>query len=164
MKIELKNIKTNLTFSEETIMFNADVYVDGVKVAYAKNDGRGGSTFYHPYEGMRELVVEAENYCKGLPPIVMENYSLDMNLEFFIDELIEKEIKKKEKKKLEKQMETCIMWGKPNANKYTQVRFKKPLKEIPSSVLQQYVDKFKKDFLEGEVFLNTNFQELGVVS
>jgi hypothetical protein len=46
MKIELKNVKINLTFSEETIMFKADVVINGVVAGEAENDGRGGSTFY----------------------------------------------------------------------------------------------------------------------
>ena len=53
MQIELKNIKFFEAMSEETNAFVADVYVNKVKVAYAKNDGHGGCTFYHAYEGKR---------------------------------------------------------------------------------------------------------------
>lgn len=45
MKIELKNFQFFERMSEETNAFVADVYVNGVKVAYAKNDGRGGETY-----------------------------------------------------------------------------------------------------------------------
>lgn len=62
MKIELKNIKFSEALSEETNAFVADVYVNEQKVAYAKNDGHGGCTFYHAYEGMRELVEQAEQF------------------------------------------------------------------------------------------------------
>jgi hypothetical protein len=41
MKIELKNVKINKMFSEETTCFIADVFINGKKTAYAKNDGRG---------------------------------------------------------------------------------------------------------------------------
>ena len=47
MNVQLKNIKTNLTFSEETIMFNADLYINNKKIGYCSNDGRGGNTNYY---------------------------------------------------------------------------------------------------------------------
>lgn len=128
MKIELKNVKINLTFSEETIMFRADLVIDGVVAGEADNDGRGGSTFYSAKtydvkkqkslsdaerERNKELIRKAEAFCKTLPPIDYDDFKIDMNLEHFIDELVNQEIKKKEDKKLEKKMETTIMWGKP---------------------------------------------------
>lgn len=166
MKIELKNIKINLTFSEETIMFQADVFVNGKKTAYANNDGRGGCTFYNSYHAPNndEDLRQAEAYCKTLPPIRSEelNFEYDMNLEHFIDDLIEAELKKKEQKKLEKKMADTIMWGKPNGHSYMQAKFKIPLAKIPLFKLQEIVDKYKKEFKEGDEFLNTNFEALGV--
>lgn len=166
MKIELKNVKINLAFSEETTMFKADVYVNGKKVAYAHNDGRGGCTFYNNYEGMRDLLKEAEKFCESLPPTKHswenEDFEFPMNLESFIDNLVEEEIQKKEQKKLEKKMEASIMWGKPNGHSYIQVKFKVPLAKIPLAQLQGFVDKYKKEFKAGDVFLNTNLEKLGV--
>jgi hypothetical protein len=166
MKIELKNIKINLTFSEETIMFQADVFVNGKKTAYANNDGRGGCTFYNSYHAPNndEDLRQAEAYCKTLPPIRSEelDFEYDMNLEHFIDELIEAELKKKEQKKLEKKMADTIMWGIPNGNCYVQVKFKIPLAKIPTTRLQEFVDKYKKEFKEGDEFLNTNLEGLGI--
>lgn len=179
MKIELKNVKINLTFSEETIMFRADLVIDGVVAGEADNDGRGGSTFYSAKtydvkkhkslsdaerERNKELIRKAEAFCKSLPKVRVEEYDFeyDMNLEHFIDELVNQEIKKKEDKKLEKKMETTIMWGKPNGHSYIQVKFKVPLAKIPLIQLQGFVDKYKKEFKEGDVFLNTNLERLGV--
>lgn len=177
MKIELKNVKINLTFSEETIMFRADLVIDGVVAGEADNDGRGGSTFYSAKtydvkkqkslsdderERNKELIRKAEAFCKSLPPIDYGDFKIDMNLEHFIDELVNQEIKKKEDKKLEKKMETTIMWGKPNGHSYIQVKFKVPLAKIPRAMLQGFVDKYKKEFKEGDVFLNTNLEKLGV--
>ena len=179
MKIELKNLKINLTFSEETTMFMADLVVNGVVVGEANNDGRGGCTFYSvktydskkrtflsdsEQERNRQLLKQAEEYCLSLPKVRVEEYDFeyDMNLEHFIDELVNQEIKKKEDKKLEKKMETTIMWGKPNGRSYIQVKFKVPLAKIPLAQLQGFVDKYKKEFKEGDVFLNTNLERLGV--
>ena len=166
MKIELKNIKINLTFSEETTMFMADVYVNGKKTAYANNDGRGGCTFYNSYHAPNndEDLRQAEAYCLSLPKVRVEEYDFeyDMNLEHFIDNLIEDELKKKEQKKLEKKMVDTIMWGKPNGHSYTQVKFKVPLAKVPTTRLQEIVDKYKKEFKSGDEFLNTNLEALGI--
>ena len=166
MKIELKNIKINLTFSEETTMFMADVYVNGKKTAYANNDGRGGCTFYNSYHAPNndEDLRQAEAYCLSLPKVSVEEYGFefDMNLTHFIDNLIEDELKKKEKKKLEKKMLDTIMWGKPNGHSYTQVKFKVPLAKFPTDRLQEIVDKYKKEFKSGDEFLNTNLEALGI--
>ena len=105
MKIELKNIKFSEALSEETNAFVADVYVNEQKVAYAKNDGHGGCTFYHAYEGMRELVEQAEQFCLGLPPIKSYSMELPMNLEFKIDLLLEDWLKAKDQKRLEKRLD-----------------------------------------------------------
>ena len=99
MKIELKNIKINLTFSEETTMFMADIYVNGKKTAYANNDGRGGCTFYNSYHAPNndEDLRQAEAFCKALPKVRVEEYNFeyDMNLEHFIDNLVTAELEKK---------------------------------------------------------------------
>ena len=166
MKIELKNIKINLTFSEETTMFMADVYVNGKKTAYANNDGRGGCTFYNSYHAPNndEDLRQAEAYCLSLPKVSVEEYGFefDMNLTHFIDNLVTAELEKKEKKKLEKKMLDTIMWGKPNGHSYTQVKFKVPLAKFPTDRLQEIVDKYKKEFKSGDVFLNTNLEALGI--
>jgi hypothetical protein len=166
MKIELKNVKINLTFSEETTMFMADVYVNGKKTAYANNDGRGGCTFYNSYHSPNndEDLRQAEAYCLSLPKVRIEEYDFeyDMNLEHFIDDLVMAELEKKEKKKFEKQMANSIMWGKPKGHSYSQVKFKVPLAEIPTTRLQEVVDKYKKEFKSGDVFLNTNLESLGI--
>ncbi len=164
MKIELKKFQFFERMSEETNAFVADVYVNGVKAGYAKNDGIGGETYIHCYEGKGELIKKAEAFCKSLPKHYSEefDFSYDMNLESFIDNLVGEEIKKKDQKKMEKKMEKTIMWGVPNGHSYKQVPFKVPLDKIPLLQLQGYVDKYKKDFKKGEQFLNTNLEKLGV--
>ena len=173
MKIELKKIKINLTFSEETTMFQAELAVNGVVIGYANNDGRGGCTEYgilyydlspEIIARNRKLLAEAEAYCKTLPSIHSEELDVDfdMDLEGFIDDLVTAELRKKEQKKVEKKMVDTIMWGKPKGNSYMQAKFKIPLAKIPLFKLQEIVDKYKKEFKEGDEFLNTNFEALGV--
>ena len=173
MKIELKKIKTNLAFSEETIMFNAEVCINGVVVGTAQNDGHGGNTYYgaNGYglsdeirERNKTLIKQAEDFCKALPKIKVAdlNFEYDQSLESVIDDLISKHLEEKEVKKLEKKMETHIMWGIPNGSSYAYINFKQPLANLPKDKLQNYVNQYKLKLKKGEVFLNTNFEKLGI--
>lgn len=111
MKIELKNIKFSEALSEETNAFVCDVYVNGKKVAYAKNDGHGGSTFYHSYDGKQKIVNDAEKYCVSLPPIKNYGFEIKMDLELKIDLLFEEWLKEKEKTKLTKKLQKDSLKG-----------------------------------------------------
>ena len=181
MKIELKNIKINLTFSEETTMFMADLVINGVVVGEANNDGRGGCTFYGAKgydvkkqvflpdeirEQYRNAIKQAEEFCKALPKqkydFGLGEMELAQSLESVIDDLVTAELEKKEQKKLEKKMIDAILWGRPNGHSYTLVKFKMPLSKIPLMQLQGVVNKYKTELKEGEKFLNTNFEELGI--
>lgn len=150
--------------SEETNAFTADIHIDGIKAGYAKNDGRGGCTFYHVFEGKRELIERAEKYCALLPLVKYDfsNKEFNQSLESVIDGLVELELKKIVDKKLLKKMESAILWGVPDGIAYTQVKFKIPLAKIPLIQLQGLIDNYKKQFKRGEVFLNTNLEQLGV--
>jgi len=46
-KVQLKRLQVHARLSEETTAFAADVWIDGKKAGYAKNDGHGGETFVH---------------------------------------------------------------------------------------------------------------------
>lgn len=46
-KVQLKRLQVHARLSEETTAFTADVWIDGKRVGYAKNDGHGGETFVH---------------------------------------------------------------------------------------------------------------------
>lgn len=116
MKIELKNLRIYNRMSEETIAFTADVYVNGKKVAYAKNDGQGGCTFYHPYpDADSALLGAAEVYCKGLPPKKVELGSgivdLPQSLESVIDTWVYRVDKEKAEQKHDKQLAKNMLKG-----------------------------------------------------
>lgn len=81
IEIKLTNIKYYERMSEETNCFDAYIVINGIKAAYAKNDGRGGETYVHAIlfrhndaETKRniELLNEAQDYCKSLPPEIFE--------------------------------------------------------------------------------------------
>lgn len=169
MKIELKNVKVNEAFSEETTCFIADVFINGKKVAHAKNDGRGGCTDYYPYEGKRELLKQAELFCKELPkkPIDFGDKIVEFNqsLESVIDDLLFEKEKAKEQKKIDKLCENHIVWGKPIGYSYSVLSFngKPKFADIKNTILGQkalerLINRVKGELREGEIIFNNNLE------
>jgi hypothetical protein len=170
MKIELKNIKVNLTFSQETTMFNADIFVEGKKVGYAKNDGHGSSTDYRSYDNNNTALAKADKYLRTLPSTPFrfgdKIYEIDSNLENFIDNAIDAYVKKKEEakinKKIEKECLNYVVFGEPNSGEYHKLGYTgftiDTIKRHPNrvSLLTKLVEGIKKSFKEGDVIFNTN--------
>jgi len=168
MQIELKNIKFSEALSEETNAFVADVYVNKVKVAYAKNDGHGGCTYYNAYLGKGEIVKQAEDFCKALPPLKYGGMELPMNLEMKIDNLLEDWLRAKDEaklgKKLQKDMLTSLCIKTPNG--YSQGTWKVGSRKLTIAELvsvQNGRDLLKnaiaKAKAEGKEVLNTNIPQ-----
>lgn len=89
MKITIKNVKTCTWMSEETLAFQADVYVDGQKAFTAENTGKGGANMYFPVKGKGMTVIrEAEEYARSLPNFEWEGLTLKMDLDIYVDDLI----------------------------------------------------------------------------
>ena len=118
-KLAVKNVKHSDFASHETLCFECTVYFDGVKVATAENDGRGGETFVHFYDRDTEEKVRA--WEKEQPKIVSEYksnkddeefFSYPFSLESAIDPLVsdfltERDLKRKLKTKLLITDDTC---------------------------------------------------------
>jgi hypothetical protein len=151
MKLELKNVKINEAFSEETLMFKADLYVNGKKVAYAENDGRGGCTFYREYSReLRPILEQAEAYCKTLPSKFERTIEIKSDLEHWIDTIVYDISNKKEedkfKKKLQKDMLKGICYGSDRGYKILSWK---------GYTLEQLLNRN-----EGRVHIRKNIQEL----
>lgn len=176
MKIELKNIKVNETFSEETTMFKANIYVDGKIVGDCNNDGHGGSTYCHSYSPeTKEKFKELEQYCETLPPIVYppmfegdKEMSIPCNLEHLVDQLLDEHLHKKDKEKFEKKtkkdMLKGIVIGSDVIGTYRLVSWKnltiQQLLDTPMG-RKSITDTIKKYTKDGFHILNTNIpQEL----
>lgn len=173
MKIELKKIAFYERMSEETNAFTADIYVNGVKTGYAKNDGRGGCTWYHAFEGKENLLKEAEAYAKTLPPIPYDfgdrKTTIEVDLEFLINDLLEKHLATKENAKFAKKREkaclTNIVYGVENGASYKSVGWKnftiEQLLKMPKGVeaIKNAIVKVKGELKEGEKILNKNIPE-----
>ncbi len=170
MKIELKKIEFYDRLSEETNAFTADIYVNGVKAGYAKNDGQGGNTWCHSYEGKSNLLHEAETYAEALPPIQLEFankiHPTKMNLEMVVDKLFEEYITKKENQKFLKKREkaclTNIVFGLENGTSYKSFGWKgltiEQLLKIPNGItaIKNAIVKVKAELKEGEKIFNKN--------
>ncbi|OJZ06431.1 MAG: hypothetical protein BGP15_04075 [Sphingobacterium sp. 40-24] len=175
MKIELKSIYHSAQLSDETEAFTANLYINGVHAGYAKNEGHGGNTdYYAKDEKGRELIRQAEEHCKNLPPIeypadkYMDAFSVDMDLEHYIDQQLYKYIEKKEaakfNAKLNKTMLKGIVYGVPDQS-YGSITFNLPLVNVlahpkgPQTVLQTIKDKILPKLNDGNKLLNTNIPE-----
>jgi hypothetical protein len=80
-KLVVKNVKHSEFASHETLCFECTVYFDGVKVATADNEGRGGETFVHFTD--RETEEKVRAWEKEQPKIVTEYKSNKDDDEFF---------------------------------------------------------------------------------
>ena len=60
-------------------------------------------------------------------------------------------------------MQKAILFGVPNADRYSYIDFKQPLTKVPTMLLQSNVNKIiAKHCTNGEVILNTNLKALGI--
>lgn len=168
MKIELKNFKHFASLSEETYCFQAAIIVNGVKCGTAENRGFGGCTDIHSdhTEKGRELIKQAEEYCKKLPPYhVSEFGTTDMNLEFFIDDLVHAAVmekaKKQDEKRLAKKTEKAVLYG--NDSEYYTLTFKVSIADFiakyPQTLKKHILEFTKKHEGKGYRILNNNIPE-----
>ena len=169
MKIELKQIKYSDWASEETSCFQANIYLNGKKVGFCNNDGKGGCTSYNRVTGISyEVIHEMETYCEGLPPIVYESnlykdgkYTIKMNLEHYLDNLLDNYFKDKETAKMTKKMDKAILIG--NNRSYQIISFKTPLKELwekhPQYFTKTLKESLNKYAINGNTLLNNNIPQ-----
>jgi hypothetical protein len=168
MNIELKKISFNERMSEETNCFVADLYIDGKKVGYCKNNGHGGCTDIHGNsKDDFTVIAKAKEYCKTLPKEKMFGKEFEQTLEDVVDKKLEEYLKAKQKAKAEKKMLkqqlTGILFGVPDGDRYSYYNYKQPLDYFSTSALQTLVNQVRdKHCTDGVEILNTNLKELGV--
>ena len=172
-KVELKKISFSERMSEETSCFVADLFINGKKIGYAKNDGRGGCTEYHGSTlADNKIIREADKYFKSLPKVHSKefNFDYDQNLENAIDDCLTAYLKERAvtsmRKKLQKKFSVAICYGKitDGGAEYATTYWKgRTLASIPLPSLQKAYDDVKaKKLQSGDVILNDNLEALGV--
>lgn len=169
MNITLKKVK--IFEGMEGTGLNAEVFVDGVNVCFAIDEGCGGEMIFRVHD--KAKMKELEDYAKSLPKEPLMNgdkpYERDgkvVMLQQTVEDLVNKAFndieKDKLKKKFEKKMNTCILVGVPGDSKYGEYNFKKPLSSFPKGELQAAILRIKTQLKKGEVILNTNIAALGL--
>lgn len=174
MKIELKKIHHSEQLSEETHAFTADLYINGTHAGYAKNNGRGGATYYQAKdEKGKVLIKEAEKYCAELPPRndedqLLDDLSWDMDLGQYIDDLLHLYLEKKEidrfNSKLNKRMLDGLVFGIPDQS-FRGFVYPIPMIQLlarpkgPEIVLKDLTEKVLPLLTDGNKLLNTNIPE-----
>ena len=91
MNIQIRNLKINKTFSEETLCFVASLYIDDNKVADVRNDGHGGSHYMHWINGGLRAAFEVaamERLGQDHPSIRESKYAQGLANDWLIDCLV----------------------------------------------------------------------------
>ena len=102
MDITLKNVKIYTGMSQETVAFNASVYIDGKKVGDARNSGNGGANHIDVRNGegrsdwdlLQRMEVEAVTHTYAY-----ENENHAHSLDSYIGELVDDAQEKRDLKR-----------------------------------------------------------------
>lgn len=179
-KIELKNVKT--FHGREGIGLDADLVINGKKVAHVLDDARGGMVDFDPYgkdhdeiKANRKILSELEEYVKTLPqkqwPAEFGGGMYDQDLESFVNDLLAEVEKAKTWKKMQKKFDTHIIAGVPNGETYREWSYGKGANKLPLAQvsarsgrekLQNDINTIKASLPVGERILNTNLAALGI--
>ncbi len=102
MKIELKNFKHAAFASQETLCFNATVYVDGKRMFEASNSGNGECNRVVPLKGCSSADLQrVSDWIASQPKIKIQgDKEIDDDIDFFISRLANREVMKKGIKRL----------------------------------------------------------------
>lgn len=116
MKIELKRISHNVSLSEETYAFSADIWLDGVKAGDVRNAGHGGCHDYHP----RDLGAHIDSYAKTLPPVDCSDlysdgakHTIEQDADILISDLVTQWLRIKDMKRALSKRIIYTLPGKP---------------------------------------------------
>ena len=165
MNLELKNVKYYESMSEETPCFQADLFINGKKIASVKNTGHGGCTDYHILDFKNNhIMIEAEKYCQSLPKEKIGGNEYAITLENKINELFYAWLKVKDIAKATKRINTAmlnsIICGSPeNYTEYfwqTKNKKKVPIAQMLQTNNGRELIIAKLKMLKGQNILNTN--------
>lgn len=81
LKIELKKFSASERFSEETLLFKADIYLDGKKVGWVENEGRGGPCNEHFTEPHLYTFLATWAKLQAPTPFSVEDSSSDVKFD-----------------------------------------------------------------------------------
>jgi len=153
---------------------NADIWINGINCMHVFDGAYGGEFEYtdNTYNNSKAEQVKAniklmDNYINTLPEHTSEfgdkTFKFKVNRDIFINDLLIEQERIKTQKKMQKQMQTCILIGIPDADRYSYFNLKRSLSALNRQQLQSYVANIKiKHCTNNTVILNTNLKELGI--
>jgi|ETNmetMinimDraft_26_1059896.scaffolds.fasta_scaffold34952_4 hypothetical protein len=119
--ITVKNLKVAEFASEETLCFQATVYVDGKRAFLASNEGHGGPTNFDPLKfskpevaRFRALVADLAKWAKTLPKGTAHLDVYDQCLESLVDDAVQKA---QDEKRLRKLLKKGTIWTQANGQR-----------------------------------------------
>lgn len=133
-KVTLKAIKILEKASEETICFEANVFINGTFAGHASNDGRGGETWVRPDQCKRNLCKDADDYFRSLPPKKYGEIEFPQSLEGEIDDIINDHYNAKQKekaiKKLTRMTANHLVFVNENITQRLSIKFSLPIQTL----------------------------------
>jgi len=157
MKIELKSVQHYPRLSDETNAFNANLYIDGIKVAACENQGKGGPTSI--WVTNKEKYKQYQDFIKSLPPRKSEYFpgeEFPVTEEDYIDDLLYAFLNEKELKKLTKK--SIVYADTDTPDSYKLITYKNTIAQLMAHPefrehLIKKVEELKK---QGKHVFNTN--------
>jgi hypothetical protein len=162
LALELKNVNINLKFSQETIQYRANLYVNNTKVAYFENDGFGSCTnvLTERKKEALDLFDAANEYVKIIKD-AESNKKFKYDITNWVDEqiidILNKKLDDKNNKKLLRDMQKGIVFG--DKNRYKIISWKNStIKQLLEDTQHKNLIREKVQMLlkNGENILNTN--------
>ncbi len=172
-KIEIKSLKVYESMSEETNCFNCNVYIDGKKSIYVKNQGQGGDNDYDVLIDFSERNINMYDYLSQVNNFIYNSYpnikkeidkesylQEDFSLELLIDKAISEYFKKKLLKSFERRRknEFMIVHDLLDSGEYTYWSLKKlSYDKIKDYVLRNNT-KYPNPIIINELSLQEGFK------
>lgn len=119
MKIELKNIKHMASLSEETLCYNASLYVDGKKIGQVSNHGHGGPDMFH---GDQQAFDRAGTWLKEKTETVdVGEMSIPNDMEIHCGNLVNNWLMEKD---LKKTLRNRVLYVEKDSKDIYQIKWK----------------------------------------
>jgi hypothetical protein len=177
--IEFKKVKTFQGMEGQGL--NADIYINGVKCFFMRDDGNGGMVDFDRYDNRMNPSIAIETnvqlvdaWIKTIPDTIIPlqrkptiedprtELVIEADYESYFNQKYEDYLKAKDTLKFEKKKmemyKTAIVLGNPaTPEQYSFLNYKRKLNEFPKVWLQQEVNKAKAKYCTGNVqILNKN--------
>jgi len=172
-KVELKNVRTFQ--GHDGTGLNADIWINGINCMHVYDGAYGGefeyteNTYQNPkVEQVKANIKLLDDYIATLPEQTSEfgnkTFKIKVNRDIFINDLLAEKEKAKNQKKMVKLMQTCLIFGVPDGDRYSYYDFKRPLSALPLDKLQTRLNVLvMENCKKGVQVLNTNLKEIGLV-